>query len=126
MVKKNAQAISNSLLRAARKQRGWTQQQVADLIGAPLALNVTRWERGTAFPSAHYVHKLSALFNKTPRELGLVELEEEAGEERPTPETVRYWQVPSRRNLFFTGREELLVTLEQTLLHNGNASLTQA
>jgi transcriptional regulator with XRE-family HTH domain len=35
MVKKAAQATPNRLLRAARKERGWTQRQVADRIGAP-------------------------------------------------------------------------------------------
>jgi transcriptional regulator with XRE-family HTH domain len=73
MVKKAAQARPNSLLRAARKERGWTQKDVADRIGAPLSLNVTRWERGTAFPSAHYVNQLCSLFGKSARELGLIE-----------------------------------------------------
>src|SRR5437762_349513 len=40
MVKKAAQATPNRLLRAARKEHGWTQQQVADRIGAPFALNI--------------------------------------------------------------------------------------
>jgi DNA-binding XRE family transcriptional regulator len=51
------QASPNHLLRLARKQRGWTQREVADRIGAPLALNVTRWERGTTFPSAYYARQ---------------------------------------------------------------------
>ena len=65
MVKKAAQATPNLLLRAARKERGWTQQQVADRIGAPLSLNISRWENGTAFPSAYYLEKLCHLFGKT-------------------------------------------------------------
>src|SRR6266700_3814701 len=73
MVKKAAQARPNSLLRAARKERGWTQKDVADRIGAPQSLNITRWERGTAFPSAHYVNQLCSLFGKSARELGLIE-----------------------------------------------------
>ena len=52
MVKKAAQALPNHLLRRARIERGWTQQHLADLIGAPRCLNITRWERGTAIPSA--------------------------------------------------------------------------
>src|SRR5258708_4379622 len=73
MVKKAAQARPNDLLRAARKERGWTQKYVADRIGAPLSLNITRWEGGTAFPSAHYVEKLCLLFGKSARELGLIQ-----------------------------------------------------
>lgn len=75
MVKKAAQATPNLLLKAARKERGWTQQDVADRIGAPLALNVSRWESGTAFPSAYYLQKLCHLFGKSPGELGLSQLE---------------------------------------------------
>jgi transcriptional regulator with XRE-family HTH domain len=73
MVKKAAQAKPNELLRNARKERGWTQKDVADRIGAPLALNVTRWERGTAFPSAYYVERLCHLFDKSASELGLIQ-----------------------------------------------------
>jgi len=72
MVKKAGQATPNHLLRQARQERGWTQKDVADQIGAPLDLNVTRWERGTAKPSAYYVQKLCALFGKSARELGLL------------------------------------------------------
>ncbi len=73
MGKKANQAGPNHLLLLTRKERGWTQQEVADRIGAPLALNVTRWERGTTFPSAHYVRELCVLFEKSASELGLVQ-----------------------------------------------------
>ena len=46
MGKKANQSSPNHQLLLARKERSWTQQEVADRIGAPLALNVTRWERG--------------------------------------------------------------------------------
>ncbi len=94
MVKKAAQATPNHLLRAARKERGWTQQQVADRIGAPLSLNVSRWENGTAFPSAYYIEWLCQLFGKSVRELGLSQLESEMQGE-PTPQRVSVEQTPS-------------------------------
>jgi predicted ATPase/class 3 adenylate cyclase/DNA-binding XRE family transcriptional regulator len=72
MTKKAAQSTPNKLLRMARLERGWTQKEVADRIGAPLDLNVTRWERGTAWPSAYYVQKLCELFGKSVSELGLL------------------------------------------------------
>jgi predicted ATPase/class 3 adenylate cyclase len=72
MTKKAAQATPNQLLRRARLERGWTQKEVADRIGAPLDLNVTRWERGIAWPSAYYVQKLCELFSKSASELGLL------------------------------------------------------
>ena len=72
MVKKAAQAIPNLRLRSAREERGWTQKDVADRIGAPHPLNISRWEGGTAFPRSHYIEQLCLLFDKTPRELGLL------------------------------------------------------
>jgi predicted ATPase/class 3 adenylate cyclase/DNA-binding XRE family transcriptional regulator len=72
MTKKAAQSTPNHVLRMARLERGWTQKDVADQIGAPLDLNVTRWERGTARPSAYYVQKLCELFGKSASELGLL------------------------------------------------------
>lgn len=77
MVKKAAYATPNRRLRAARLEHGWTQQQVADRIGAPLSLNVSRWENGTAQPSAYYIERLCQLFGKSVRELGLSRLEDE-------------------------------------------------
>jgi predicted ATPase/transcriptional regulator with XRE-family HTH domain len=94
MVKKAAQATPNHLLRAARKERGWTQQQVADRIGAPLSLNVSRWENGMAFPSAYYIERLCQLFGKSVPELGLSQLEGEMKSE-PTPPPVAVEQMPS-------------------------------
>src|SRR5438034_5013645 len=72
MVKKAAQATPNLWLRDAREERGWTQKDVADRIGAPHPLNISRWESGTAFPRSHYIEQLCLLFGKTPRELGLL------------------------------------------------------
>ena len=72
MVKKAAQATPNQLLRRARLERGWTQKVVADRIGAPNDMMVTRWERGTAFPSAHYIERLCQLFEQKASDLGLL------------------------------------------------------
>ena len=94
MVKKAAYATANRLLRAARLERGWTQQQVADRIGAPLSLNVTRWENGTAYPSAYYNDRLCQLFGKSVRELGLSQLEDETPGE-PSPIALTLEQVSS-------------------------------
>ncbi len=141
MVKKAAHATPNHLLRAARKERGWTQQQVADYIGAPLALNISRWENGTAFPSVYYLQRLCQLFGKSAHELGLSQLEEETQSEqnlqaRPPLEqehafaerksgrqdhvhaqaTSRVGTLPFPRNPFFVGREDLLVQLRQQFL----------
>src|SRR5881275_3412764 len=94
MVKKAAHATPNRLLRAARKERGWTQQQVADRIGAPLSLNISRWENGMSFPSAYYIERLCQLFGKSIRELGLSQLESETQLE-PALQSVSVKQMPS-------------------------------
>jgi tetratricopeptide (TPR) repeat protein/transcriptional regulator with XRE-family HTH domain len=109
MVKKAAKATPNHLLKIARKERGWTQQQVADHIGAPLALNVSRWESGTAFPSAFYRQKLCLLFNKSLPELGL-----SPGEGKATANP-NIWLLPYPRNPFFLGREDVLGELHSCL-----------
>jgi transcriptional regulator with XRE-family HTH domain len=72
VVKKAAQAIPNQLLRRARLERGWTQKVVAERIGAPNDMMITRWERGTAFPSAAYVERLCQLFEQRASDLGLL------------------------------------------------------
>jgi tetratricopeptide (TPR) repeat protein/transcriptional regulator with XRE-family HTH domain len=72
MVKKAAQATPNQLLRRARLERGWTQKVVADRIGAPNDMMITRWERGTAFPSAYYIERLCQLFEQKASDLGLL------------------------------------------------------
>ncbi|MBV9229451.1 MAG: tetratricopeptide repeat protein [Chloroflexi bacterium] len=72
MVKKTRQAKPNLVLRMARKERGWTQRKVAERIGAPLPLNVTRWESGLTVPSPYYIERLCELFERSPRELGLL------------------------------------------------------
>ncbi|GHO98968.1 hypothetical protein KSF_090160 [Reticulibacter mediterranei] len=71
-VKKAAQAIPNILLRRARQERGWSQQEVADQIGASQPYMVTRWENGTAFPGPVYREKLCRIFGMNRRELGLL------------------------------------------------------
>ena len=136
MVKKAAQATPNLLLRTARKERGWTQKQVADRIGAPLSLNISRWEKGTAFPSAYYLEKLCHLFGKNARELGLSQLAgetqdeifapDESGQLRSAPDAgPRPWTLPFPRNPFFLGREELLARLRRQFLASQTVDLSQ-
>src|SRR5579875_3610500 len=62
------------LLMQARLSRGWTQQQLADLIGTT-PQTVSRWERGTATPGPYHRGKLSALFGLSLAELGFFEAE---------------------------------------------------
>jgi tetratricopeptide (TPR) repeat protein/transcriptional regulator with XRE-family HTH domain len=122
MVKKAAQSTPNRLLRNARLARGWTQKDVADRIGAPLDLNVTRWERGFSVPSAFYAQKLCQLFDKSPAELGFLPAIPEAPltHQENTSDTIALehpWNVPFVRNPFFTDRTQLLQHLYEHLNH---------
>jgi transcriptional regulator with XRE-family HTH domain len=143
MVKKAAQATPNHQLRAAREERGWTQQQVADRIGAPHSLNISRWEGGIAFPRAHYVEQLCLLFEKTPGELGLLRDTSDMRSESvsqpllsdPGTDLLVFalpltstplWNVPYRRNPFFAGREDLLIFLHDHFTRERTAALTQS
>jgi predicted ATPase/transcriptional regulator with XRE-family HTH domain len=116
MVKKAAQAIPNHLLRAARQERGWTQKDVADRIGAPLDLNVTRWERGTTTPSAYYVQKLCKLFGKSASELGLLPQQlKAAANSGPGSEPTASWtDLPTETvtSLFTDSESSTLKTLD--------------
>src|SRR5260221_1091482 len=124
MVKKAAEATPNQLLRAARMECNWTQKEVADRIGAPHSFNVSRWEQGTAFPSAHYIRQLCLLFGKSARGLGL--WVEKSGESNQPPtgiDSLALWNVPFARNLFFTGRARLLDRLHEQLSRSHSADL---
>jgi len=137
MVRKAAQARPNDLLRRARQERGWSQRVVADRIGAPQDTMITRWERGNAIPSPYYIERLCQLFGMTATELGLLQ-EKPAGEAvsvpgevfapSPTPreDAAPFWNVPFRRNPFFTGRADLLERLHGQLVQSHRAALTQS
>ena len=127
MVKKAAEATPNQLLRAARMECNWTQKEVADRIGAPHSFNVSRWEQGTAFPSAHYIRQLCLLFGKSARELGLWVKEPGESNQLPTgTDSLPLWNVPFARNLFFTGRGPLLERLHEQLSQSHSAALNQS
>src|SRR5260370_33111768 len=57
-------------LQHEREAHGWTQQEVADLIGTS-GLNVCRWEPGISVPRPYFRAKLCKLFGKSPQELDL-------------------------------------------------------
>src|SRR5215471_10703686 len=95
MVKKAAQATPNQLLRRARLERGWTQRVVAERIGAPHDLMVTRWERGTAFPSPYYIERLCQLFDLRASDLGLLKEPPPMASSPPLPDR-QQWPSSSR------------------------------
>ncbi len=69
----------NHRLRFEREARGWTQQYVAEQLGADMNI-VSRWECGERKPGPYYRQKLSALFGKSAVELGLVNVQPSYGQ----------------------------------------------
>jgi transcriptional regulator with XRE-family HTH domain len=124
--KKAAQATPNYMLRRARQERGWSQQEVADRIGAPQSFLVTRWERGTALPGAHYRQKLCELFGKSAFELGLLQVDPVTSI-LPNPQVSIFdpaIPLPLTKTHALVGRDSLLVQLKQQLCASENVALT--
>lgn len=121
-------AITNVRLKAAREQRCWSQEEVADRVGTS-AVNVSRWERGVTHPTPHFRAKLCALFGKDAHELGLLAeqqpLDTAHETEQSAPDT-RIWSVPYSRNPFFTGRDDILQRLHAVLHQQHATALTQS
>lgn len=95
-----ANSLPNELLKYERERRHWTQVDVAEKIGAPDPKMVGKWERGITIPQPQYTRKLTEIFEKSARELGITR-----GNEIP------FWNIPYRQNPFFTGREDILARL---------------
>ncbi len=121
-----------SRLRQERERRAWTQNDVAERIGTT-QINISRWENGITFPGPYYRQRLGELFGKSLQELGLIpESSEEHNEPvstfSGTPDSTSSppsWNIPYRRNPFFTGREEILAHLYTALRSSKAAALTQ-
>ena len=123
MAKKAVQATPNRRLKEERELRGWSQKYVADQIGAE-CYYISRWERGTTFPSSHYRIQLCQLFNKNAKELGL---QQETVLETPQPvyppPSPLLWHIPFRRNPCFTGRELVLKRVREKVCSANIASV---
>jgi len=120
-----------SRLKQERELRAWTQSDVAERIGTT-QVNVSRWEKGITVPSPYYRQKLGELFNKSIQELGLIPQNNEEvsaslapSDSKPSSSST-IWNVPYRRNPFFTGRENILSQLNTVLQNSKTAALTQA
>jgi tetratricopeptide (TPR) repeat protein/transcriptional regulator with XRE-family HTH domain len=117
-VKKDKKRPLNPHLRDARLERGWSQQELADLVGTTF-VSISRWENGETFPTPYFRQQLCELFGKTPAELGLVP-------PPPPAHDSRVSNIPIARTPLFTGRAALLALLHHRLSIVKTAALTQA
>lgn len=121
----------NLKLKQERERRNWTQMRLATEIGVAVD-TVGKWERGIDTPSLYARDKLCKLFGKKAVELGFKQAVEEFEEdkksrllskkEQPFP---AIWNVPHNENPLFTGREQLLHQLRDTLLSQDAVVVTQ-
>jgi tetratricopeptide (TPR) repeat protein/DNA-binding XRE family transcriptional regulator len=114
-----------SRLKQERELRAWTQSDVAERIGTT-QVNVSRWEKGITIPGPYYRQKLGELFSKSVDELGLIPPQIEEVSTSTPSSSPSIWNVPYRRNPFFTGRENILSHLYTVLQNSKTAALTQA
>lgn len=89
-VKQAQKQVPNEQLREERQQRGWSRAYIAEQIGVADPKTIGRWERGSAFPSAHFLQKLCELFQMPAAELGLWQRKPQSLFERSEAE-VRRW-----------------------------------
>lgn len=128
-MKAQKQSLPNLALRRERERRHWTQSELALRIGATY-LTICRWESGTTSPSLYYRKQLCEVFGQPSEALGLAPVEAgasraESGGQTAPPTGPVVWQVPFRRNSFFTGREEVLARLAALLGAGKAAALSQ-
>ncbi|GCF07108.1 helix-turn-helix domain-containing protein [Dictyobacter arantiisoli] len=131
--------VSNQWLRRERERRGWSRSSLAEMLGVADPKTIGRWERGVTFPSAHFQRKLQALFELNAEQIGLLPRGDDEKiddvaltvRQEPTlplstsPPHATFWNIPFRRNPFFTGREEVLEQLHTFLRIDQAVGLTQ-
>lgn len=130
-MKEDRKRTLNLHLRKAREERAWLQKDLADQIGTT-PVNISRWENGETFPSPYFRQRMCEVFDKTLAELGLIPesdnseiIPAEPVPVPPPPQISSVWNVPSTRNPYFTGREDLLAVLHARLSSARTAALTQ-
>lgn len=111
-------ASFGELLKNFRKRKRLTQKQLAQCLSVH-ANTISSWELGTYLPATH------GLVLELARHLTLDEQETRQLLEASLTALSPHWKIPFQRNPLFTGREEILETLQTRLHAKHVAILTQ-
>ncbi len=106
----------NNRLREARENRGWSVDELADMLKVSRR-TVERWEQGQAAPPPKMREKLRRAFGQDAVTLGFAP----AGRALPS-----HFNLPYSRNPYFTGRERALERLYDALVASKQAGLPVA
>jgi tetratricopeptide (TPR) repeat protein/transcriptional regulator with XRE-family HTH domain len=127
------------ILKSERERLGLSQQELAEKVNAS-PVSISNWERGKTVPGPYHRRLLSELFDRSLQELGLLQQDTEEAQiinlslppelqktqETPGTDIVpRVWNIPYARNLYFTGREDVLETLRERLMSASAVALMQ-
>jgi WD40 repeat protein/transcriptional regulator with XRE-family HTH domain len=104
-------------LRFERKQRGWSQEDVATRIKSH-AKTVSRWERGLSIPSPYYQQELARIFDKDVQDLALLDEPEQKSQDDPQHDGPRQedWSEAPPSGPFY-GRKRDLTMLKQWIIN---------
>ncbi len=103
-------------LRGERQRLNWSQKRLAEAIGTtPSTIN--RWEHDKVLPQPYYREKLHQTFGtNTPDLFSFTDVPvSSSGETKERPATRSLSNFPCLRNIYFTGREEILARLREKL-----------
>src|SRR5579872_7119637 len=93
-------------LKLEREKRQMTQAELADAVGVPKDI-VSRWERGQ-LPRFYALRRLSSIFG--------VEVDHSWFLKEADDASLRRWSVPYRRNEYFVGDDDLLLSIRNRLV----------
>lgn len=114
-------------IRHMRERQNWSQTRLAQELGkydAKVSISsINRWENAKVVPGPYHREHLCYVFHMNAEELfGSLEAEKE-GTSR-VQALLPIWNVPYLRNRYFTGREDLLTHLHETLISRNAGALT--
>jgi transcriptional regulator with XRE-family HTH domain len=110
-------------LAEARQQRGWSQEELANLIGTT-QVNVSRWERGITTPGPYFRRKVATLFGKGESELALRPAESAEATDRHGWRAVFDPLLPHPPASELIGRAALLERIKHHLVDAESVALT--